>query len=95
MSCAYSSSVQKSPPLARYVGAYEGDRITSIAAGALVFRRKPTRPRRPMIAVDDSTFVLGTLAAGPDGGMQMVQHFADRTTFTMWRTGGEADELAQ
>jgi C-terminal processing protease CtpA/Prc len=84
--------------LARYVGTYEGERVVSVENDALVFRRDPSRPPRAMIAVDDSTFVLGalrvTFGAGADGAPQMVQHFADGTTFAMRRTGGVPRELA-
>lgn len=88
------------PPttLARYAGAYEGERVITVVDGALVFRRDASRPPRPMITVDDSTFVLGALriafAPGPDGVMRMMQHFADGSTFAMRRTGDAPGELA-
>lgn len=85
--------------LARYSGSYEGERVITAVAGALAFRRDPSRPPQSLIALDDSTFVLAgsrriTFSIGPDGVVHMVQHFADGTSFTMRRVGAEPAELA-
>ncbi|MFN2637988.1 MAG: S41 family peptidase [Gemmatimonadaceae bacterium] len=75
--------------LATYTGMYEGDRVVSMQDGGLTFRRPASRPPRPLLAVDDSTFVLSDIKVsfrrGPSGQMQMVQHLNDGSDFVIAR----------
>jgi hypothetical protein len=57
--------------LATYAGAY-GDRRIDVEGGTLTYRRRPDRPAEALVAIDDTTFALGSTArlrfARGDGG---------------------------
>jgi C-terminal processing protease CtpA/Prc len=85
--------------LASYAGTYEGGRVIAIENGALLYRRDASRPPRPMVAVNDTTFVLNyaiqiTFERGTDGSLRMVQHLADGSVFVTPRVGDVPTELA-
>lgn len=84
--------------LTAYTGTYDGGRVVSLENGTLIFRRNATRPSRPLIAVNDSTFVLAdleiTFRRASDGAMQMVQHLADGSQFVLRREGDVPRELS-
>jgi hypothetical protein len=84
--------------LGSYTGTYEGGRVVALEAGALVFRRNATRPPRPLIALNDSTFALGmyliNFGRNSAGDRQMVQQPPDGAPFTLPRIGGVPQDLA-
>jgi hypothetical protein len=84
--------------LASYTGTYTGGRVVTLENGALVFRRMAARPPRPLLAVDDSTFVLTdidiTFRQGSNGVMEMVQHLPDGP-FVLRREGDVPAELGR
>ena len=84
--------------LAALAGTYEGGRIIAVEGGRLTFRRDASRPPRGMVAVDDSTFVLGgnlrVRFERTRDGTNMVQQLADGSLFTTRRTGDVPGDLA-
>ena len=65
----------------------------------LVYRRDAARPPRPLVAVNDTTFILNgnlriTFERAANGQMRMVQHLADGSRFATPRTGEVAGEVA-
>ncbi len=84
--------------LASYAGTYEGGRVVAVENGGLAFRRDAGRPPRPMIAVNDSTFILNsatqvTFERGSNG-MRMLQRLADGSLFAIPRVGEVPVDLA-
>jgi retinol-binding protein 3 len=83
--------------LTSYTGTYTGGRVVALENGALVFRRDASRPPRPLLAVDDSTFVLSDIdivfRRGANGVMVMEQHLPDGP-FVLPRVGDVPAELA-
>lgn len=83
--------------LSEYAGTYEGGRVVSLEGGALTFRRNASRPPRPLIAVNDSTFVLTdielTFRHASGGAIQMVQHLPDGSQVVLRREGDVPREL--
>ncbi|HUR00180.1 MAG TPA: S41 family peptidase [Gemmatimonadaceae bacterium] len=84
--------------LASYTGTYAGGRVVALENGALVFRRVAARPPRPLLPVDDSTFVLTDISVsfrrGANGAMEMVQHLPDGP-FVLPREGDVPAQLGR
>jgi hypothetical protein len=84
--------------LASYAGTYTGGRVVALENGALTFRRVAERPPRPLLAVDDSTFVLTdisiTFRRGANGATEMVQNLPDGP-FVLRREGDVPAQLGR
>jgi retinol-binding protein 3 len=83
--------------LASYTGTYEGGRVVSLEDGKAFFRRPASRPPRPLLPVNDSTFVLSDIeisfVRNASGVMQMVQHLNDGSQLVLARTGDVPNQL--